>query len=279
MVSQPVAQQNADLPARESAVTILNRNIFDRVMSRMTDANEHAIQRAVCVWSPKHPPPVDRQAIAIFPEHGYMSFSVQLSRSRLYASLSVHTGEVRIGIVVPSDFAVAMRDLIMHPGRAEPPTRTLDFGETGTLFDWIITTGACSTETMLAAMSSPTVSDAVADYIAHRAHNLYFSILEILAARCGVTYTAAGAFERDDLDHYFFTVEGPEQPERIQERVDHLYGVMACVREEDGAWCYLVAAPKTERDVPNRFANMIGSGYYVKAHGLAQPDSRKAWQE
>lgn len=251
----------------ESGSVVLNHRIFERVRSRMTDENENTIQRAVCVWSPRHPPPVDDKSIAIFPAKGYMAFSAKIGRHRLNASLSVHTGEVRIGIVVPAEFAHATRDMLMDPIRGEQPTRQLDFAEQGVLFDWFLSTGACSAETMLAAITNDVIADAVADYIAHRVHNTYFAVLEVLSARCGVAYTAAGAYGREDLNRLFITVRGPEQPQRVMDSVNHLFGIMAYTCEEDGDWCYVIAAPKSEQDIPGRFAEIIGPDYVVKSYG------------
>ena len=259
-------------PTARSPVVDFNRTVFDRVLRIVADAQEHAIQRAVCAWATRFPPPVDRATVTVFPARGYMSFSTPVGRHRLHASLSVHAGEVRIGIVIPHDYATLARAPILDPQRLDPPTRVVDFPEVGVLFDWYFTQGACSSDTMIRALRCAPTAEAVADYIAHRAHNLYFSVLEILAQHCGVAYTCEGAYERDDLDHHFFTVEGPAQPERVHERVGQRYAVEASVREEDGAWCYLIAAPKTGTDLVAGFQELMGPDYSVKAHGRAQSD-------
>ena len=266
------ASQELNAPTVRSSVADFNRRVFDRVLRLVSDAQEHAIQRAVCVWATRFPPPVDRATVTAFPARGYMSFSTPVGRRRLHASLSVHAGEVRIGIVIPHDYAALAREPILDPQRLDPPTRVVDFPEVGVLFDWYLPRGACSADTMITALRCEATAEAVADYIAHRAHNLYFSVLEILAQHCGVTYTCEGAYERGDLDHHFFTVEGPEQPERVHERVGQRYAVEASVREEDGAWCYLVAAPKSDANLVDRFQELMGPGYSVKAHGRAQTD-------
>ncbi|MHB8409991.1 MAG: hypothetical protein ACYDHY_18220 [Acidiferrobacterales bacterium] len=256
----------------ESKISKLNRTIFARVQERMTDPTEPIIQRATCVWSTRHPPMITKDSIAIFPNYGYMSFSAPVGHRRLYASLSVHSGEVRIGIVLPPGFATTANDRIVNGEVSDKVTRIVDFGETGVLYDWFLTEGACSLQTMITAMSHAETAEAVADYIAHKTHNIYFAVLGALAARCGLTYTADGAFEQEDMDKWFVTVEGPEQPQMVQDKMAHRFGTIACVEEEGGAWCYLVAAPKETKGIETEITAMLGAGYQVKAYGRAPGD-------
>ena len=263
--------------SKPSNLTLLNERILSRVFERLTDKDESIIQRRVCVWSPRHPPSIDRETIAVFPKYGYAAFSAPIGSRRLFASLSVHVGEVRIGLVVPASMVAIAHDRIMKGEASSQPKRTVDFGEFGTLYDWFLATGLCSPEMMIAAMKDADTAEAVADYIGHMTHNLFFSVLEALAARCGVTYTANGTYEQQDTDKWFVTIDGPGQPHSVHDLVSEKFGATVCVAEDNGAWCYLFSAPKGTEHIEDEVAKLLGGGYEVKAHGKAPSESN--WGE
>jgi len=257
----------------KSNLTLLNERILSRVFERLTDQDEHLIQRQICVWSPRHPPSIDGGTIAMFPKYGYAAFRAPIGSRYLFASLSVHVGEVRIGLIVPASMVAIAHERIIKGEAASQPRRTVDFGEIGTLYDWFLTAGLCSPEMMITAMKDPDTAEAVADYIGHTTHNLFFSVLEALAARCGVTYTATGAYEQQDTDKWFVTIDGPDQPHSVHDLVSEKFGATVCVAEDNGAWCYLFAAPKGTEHIEDEVAKLLGGNYEVKAHGKAPSDN------
>lgn len=182
-------ENSNDGVARRDGLNVWRHTILELVLREMLDANSVRLQRSLSVWPwPAGLPLPAINDSYIMAAEGVCSFSVPMRHGRIFFSLLMFLGEVRVRVKVPGAMlgnAVAVgRDVVDEIVTCFDGTSCDRVASTNsdTLFDWIFKdkTIASSALMMRGLGGDEEASALIADGIAKVLAQIYWSVMNIL---------------------------------------------------------------------------------------------------